>query len=972
MVEARGGALVDCNAGGWLARFEDAAAAVSAAAELQRVLLGLDWSPTLLARPEAGEERDKEGMLVQRGCRVAVAVHSGPILEQPGDTVGGPALDQVCRIVAATHGGRVLVSAQAWARVDRELPGLIVEDLGWARLVGVDGSVRLFGVRAASLAPRTFPQPATLDRRGANALALDGLYYGRDSDLSALGELLQMGVRLITLSGPSGSGVTRLARRLALLSRPRYAQAGGAFLCTCTEPGAPGVARAVAEALSVPLDLARTDEECEQQVGYALSARERTLVVVAGAFGDLGSIARCVDRWLGGAPDCALVVDAGGAFDAPREVAYELAPLEAPSPGDARHADACRLFIDRAQGVVPAFRPLDTDVLHEVLRRLGWLPAAIQLAAGLVDRLPLDAIAQALPDHDIADLAWAHLSDRERELLCACAVHEGSLRPRRAVELAALPDPAEAQALLCSLMARGLLEPALLPSLPGLRRYALPEEVRQRALASVTQLEAATLRTRLAEVVLGDCEGWLELADGAGAAEIVAYIAADWPALVGVVRAALEPVPQPAALDLAMRAALALEPVFRTRGPAPEQLRLLDALLQHCDAALGADPVLQARVLALRADRHLACGRTQAAVSDLERAKTIAERWSDAQTLGRCSVSLGEVWLRRGGFVQARSVFEQAASAYRAAGAPRAEADARRRLAVTFMELGDIGEAERLLTDALEVVRAAGAVCTEAVCLGSLGLLCRRVGRPDDARRHYRAAVAIQRETGMTRLEGVMLGNLAILDYHAGMPAEAERLCLQAVERARATGDRDGEGACLRRLALVHLDAGRPDDARRALLQALAVHRESGLERVEGATACTLGMVQHVIGSLEAARDYYARGLALVVDARQQVLFTAWRGALEAELLDRGTAAAHITLAEHRLAGLEDDALGRVVEVLRLLVRAVCAVGPERPEALEEARVRRAELAAEAHRDGGLRLALRRLEAVLAEEALGG
>src|SRR5918999_270213 len=170
-----------------------AAAALAGAADMQRAFAGHPW-------PDGWQ------------IRVRAGVHSGEVTLNEGGYVG-MAIHEVARISAAGHGGQVLVSSTTRElAADARLAGVELRDLGEHRLKDVSHLVRLFQLAGDGL-PDGFPPPRTLGSGHDNLPPPLTSFIGREE--VAEGKRLLADTRLLTLTGPGGTGKTRLALQLA-------------------------------------------------------------------------------------------------------------------------------------------------------------------------------------------------------------------------------------------------------------------------------------------------------------------------------------------------------------------------------------------------------------------------------------------------------------------------------------------------------------------------------------------------------------------------------------------------------------------------------------------------------------------------------------------------------------------------------------------------------------------------------------
>ena len=250
---AQGGWLFKHTGDGVCAAFGSARAAIDAAVEAQRRL----------------------------GLPVRMGVATGEAEERDGDYFG-PALNRAARVMAAGHGGQILVAASTASLVD----GVELVDLGEHRLRDLSGATRLFQVRAEGLAVE-FPRLQTLDAVPGNLPVQVTSFVGRDVEVKELTEQVRAH-RLVTLTGVGGVGKTRLAVQVAAELAGEFPD--GVWLVELAPVGDPAaVPDVVAAALGVTPQAGLTVTD---SIAQALSGRRLLIVLdncehVLGAAGDL-------------------------------------------------------------------------------------------------------------------------------------------------------------------------------------------------------------------------------------------------------------------------------------------------------------------------------------------------------------------------------------------------------------------------------------------------------------------------------------------------------------------------------------------------------------------------------------------------------------------------------------------------------------------------------------------------------------
>jgi predicted ATPase/class 3 adenylate cyclase len=351
-----GGVEVDTQGDAFFVAFQTAPAALGAAEEAQRALA-------------AGP------------IRVRIGIHTGtPHVAEEGYV--GADVHRAARIAAVAYGGQVVVSSATAELVDLS----VLRDLGAHRLKDLTRPQQLHQLLGEGL-PVDFPPLQTLERRPTNLPVQRTPLIGRERELHEARGLLAQ-TRLLTLTGPGGSGKTRLAVQLAAEVVDEYDD--GVFfvdLANIVDPEL--VVPTVAQVLGIKEGAGRALGDV---VAEYLGRRRLLLLLdnlehVVGAGPD-------VNRLIAAAPESKVLATSRAALRLSGEQEYPVPPL----PRDA----AVELFAERARAVRPDFA-LDGDrgVVAGICARLDDLPLAIELAAARVKLLPpsklLERLEQRLP-----------------------------------------------------------------------------------------------------------------------------------------------------------------------------------------------------------------------------------------------------------------------------------------------------------------------------------------------------------------------------------------------------------------------------------------------------------------------------------------------------------------------------------------------------------------------------------------------
>jgi predicted ATPase/class 3 adenylate cyclase len=408
-VSARGGVVFTTGGDGVGVVFQRSIDAVIAAVDAQRTLLAERW-------PEGID------------LRVRMGVNSGTSVERNGDYLGPP-VNKAARLMAAAHGGQIVVSEVTRALLPDTAPVELV-DLGSHRLRGLTHPTHAFGVRADGLewldrplttapAPGNLPKPATQ-------------WFGSAADLQHRASALA-GQRLVTLTGAGGVGKSRLAIEMGSLVDDEFGD--GVWLIELAPVADPdAVVAVVAGTLSIGRQEGMTLLD-----SVADWLRHRNLLLIVDNCEHLiSSVVEVVSAIVAGCPSVTVLATSREPLGVDGERVYRMPSLT--------RQDAVALFCDRAAAADEAMVASDTDIatVAEICDRLDGIPLAIELAASRARSLSLADLAERLDDrfrllrrgsrggverHQTlrATVAWSYnlLTDDERILFERVSVFAG-------------------------------------------------------------------------------------------------------------------------------------------------------------------------------------------------------------------------------------------------------------------------------------------------------------------------------------------------------------------------------------------------------------------------------------------------------------------------------------------------------------------------------------------------------------------
>jgi predicted ATPase/class 3 adenylate cyclase len=359
-----GGHVFSVAGDGLAAAFQRSGDAVAAAVDAQVALAAEPWP--------AGA-----------ALRVRMGIHSGEAEERDGNYYGAP-LNRAARLMAAAHGGQVVMS-DVTAGLVVGAPGIGLVDLGVHRLRGLIEPARVFGVKADSFDWLDAPL-ATAEAARGNLPRPATEWFGSLESLSRRAAELERR-RLVTLTGPGGVGKTRLAIEVAGLVAMDFPDGVWMVeLASIADPGA--VHAAIASTLGV------LPQEGVGLVGAIVAWLEgrRLLLILDNCEHVLAPVVALVTAIVQACPTITVVTTSREPLGVDGE---RVAPV--PSLGE---LDAVELFCDRAAAVDDTvdFSSDDKQAIASICTRLDGIPLAIELAAARVRSLTPSDLLDRLAD----------------------------------------------------------------------------------------------------------------------------------------------------------------------------------------------------------------------------------------------------------------------------------------------------------------------------------------------------------------------------------------------------------------------------------------------------------------------------------------------------------------------------------------------------------------------------------------------
>lgn len=698
------------------------------------------------------------------------------------------------------------------------------------------------------------PRPAHLRPVGSprplhNLPAQPTRLIGRDREVQVLGEqLLRPDVRLMTLTGPAGTGKTRLAVEAAgdLVTSGAY----GALLVNLAPIGDPDlVGSKIAQTLGV-----REAGDRPLLESLKEAVRDQRLLLVLDNFEHVVAAAPQVADLLAECPSLKVLATSRAALRLRWEHEMPVTPLAVPDPRRLpplealSQVPAVALFVDRARAVKPDFALTDANAraVAEICARLDGLPLAIELAAARVKVLPLPALlgrlerrldllqggAQDQPDRHRtlrAAIAWSYdlLADDERALFRRLAVFPGGCTLESAEAVCIEDDPASpvgasAAVLdaLASLVDKSLVQQEAHGS-EGEPRFGLLETVREFALDRLAQAgEQSQAQRRAAEHVLALVRAAEPELAGHRQAATLDRLEQEHDNLRAALRWAID------ARDtgLAVWLGAAVWPFWHLRGYLREGRAWLAETLLLPGAA--SYPGEYARLLHGAGTLAFVQGDYAAARSFHQESLALRQRAGDRRGAALSLGGLGDVAHQQGAYDEAATLHQQALAILRDLDDQPGIAQALDKLGLTVRCQGDYPAAGALYQEALAISRALGNRAWEAQVLNNLGRVAFYEADYPAARSLHEEALAIYRALSHPRGMALSLGDLGDVAQQQHDLEAARRLREEGLGLWQQIEDRWGLAYALEGFAQLAAAVGEPDRVAR-LIGASTAQREA-------------------------------------------------------------------------------------------------------------------------------------------------
>ncbi|HEU0000743.1 MAG TPA: adenylate/guanylate cyclase domain-containing protein [Ktedonobacteraceae bacterium] len=822
------GNVVDTQGDAFFVVFARATDAISAAVAAQRALASHTFP---------------EDVAVQ----VRMGLHTGEP-QRTADGYVGMDVHRAARIMSAGHGGQVLLTQATRELVEQTLPdGVALRDIGEHRLKDLQRPTHLYQLVIAGL-PGDFPPLKTLGTHPNNLPTQHTPFIGREKEVAAVGQLLyREDVHLVTLTGPGGTGKTRLALQVASELSDLFA--GGIYFVDLAPVNNPAlVIAAIAQSLGIrevsgqPL-VERLEDELQSKQMLLLLDNFEQVVSAATQVADL--LTTC--------PQLKVIVTSRIVLHVQAEQEFFVPSLSLPDPNHLpdlvalSQYESVALFIRRAQSVRPDFQVTNANApaVAEICVRLDGLPLAIELAAARMKLLSPEALLTRLGQplhvltsgpHDVVarqqtlrnTIEWSYqlLDAQEQQIFRRLSVFVGGCTLDAIEALCASPGDAVESVLD---LAASLADKSLLQRMGQQAgqepRFSMLETIHEYArerLAASGEMEAA--RKAHTAYFLRLAEEAEQGMVGPQQAVLLERLEQEHDNLHEALEWTLEKVADEKAAErreIGLRLSAALKKFWMMHGHYREARTFLERALALSE---GTSTSLRARVLraiASVADFQGDIDRIEVvARQSLVLSRELEDTCGIADSLGLLAAA---AWLR-GKIVEAVSLHEEQVRLLRQVGEPGEIASALFDWAEQVSSLGEYDRGQALFEEALQLFRQAG---------------------------------------NELRVGGTLVHSASWLWFTLGNLATIRQRFHEGQALITRVGDRGWSTECLWVAALLALSEGEPVSASSQALESLSIYREMGDPWYSAWSLHILGRIEAQRGEMPAARIYYQQSLAL-------------------------------------------------------------------------------------------------------------
>lgn len=699
------------------------------------------------------------------------------------------------------------------------------------RVVRLDGGEEA-PISASAALPAAAPaSPEARSAPPASNLPVETTpFIGREAEVAEAVRLLSgKNVRLLTLTGPGGTGKTRLALQVAAQAAGGFA--GGVCFVPLADVRDPGL---VLSTIAQQLGLRESGGQPLQE-SLRVYLQPRQMLLVIDNFEQVAAAAPHISGLLGAAAQLKVLATSRSALNLSGEQEYPVPPMQVPEdagktgPDEVERSEAVQLFVQRAQAALPSFRltPANAGAVARLCRSLDGLPLAIELAAARVKLLPPEAMlerlgnrlqfltggARDLPERQqtlrgAIDWSYHLLDENQKALFARLAIFVGGWS-LEAISAVCNPDGILGDDLagLEALMNSSLVQ--RVESSAGEPRFRMLESIRAYALEKLEERgEMAPTAALHARYFAEQCQKIGPRIYSSEAQRWLGWSATEHDNLRAALAWSLAPGGE---IRVAVTIVNLINWFWYRRGHLTEGREWCRRIL----AKLNRSQPSRELTLMLMSASLLATwqGDLDYGVQNIKDAILYSEVMEDEQTLPLSLLGQGVLLLNRGQAAEARTNLERGLEIFREIPFPFFISNSLIHLGNAALALGDIPGARAYLEQAMPLAQAVGEDWLVASVLNNLGEVARVEGDYPQAQGYYEQSVALFGSGGDIEDQNRLFHNLGYIAMYRGDLPQAAQHLRKSLTTFRELGNRRGIAECLAGFARLAALKGQPGAA---------------------------------------------------------------------------------------------------------------------------------------------------------------
>jgi predicted ATPase/class 3 adenylate cyclase len=775
--------------------FQDAVEAVAAAVEIQQNMASEAWG-------------------TPNPLRLRVGLHTGVADLRMGDYYGS-AVNRCARLRGLGHGGQTLLSLTTKELVQDNLTaGVSFENMGYHTLKGLSRPENVFQLVIPGL-PWEFPPLKSLENLPNNLPVQTTEFIGRVDEVEEIVEnLCNRSIRLLTLTGPGGTGKTRLSQEAAT-EMLEYFPDGVFFI-----PLAP-----ISDPELVPTTIARTIgvreggglPPLENLKSYL---KDKHLLMLLDNFEQVMDATVIVSELLATAPDLKLIITSRIALQIRGEQEFPVPPLDVPGTNvvfeEIASIECVQMFVALAQAANPRFefsRENATSVA-EICRRLDGLPLAIEIAAARSRMLSPQAMLKRLDEslklliggpkdlplrqqtlRGAIDWSYDLLEYADRTLFARLGIFVGGFTLEAAEAVCNPNDHLDVFTIIETLLNNSLLKVAS-PN-DDEPRFELLQTIREYALEKLIAMgELEEIRQRHAEYFKQKSDEIMWQLYSVKSVEFLKVLEVEQDNFRAALNWSLE---LPDRIGVGIQIAYGIFWFWYRYGHFHEGREWCERLLVQTDE-MGHHP-LRAMVLATAGMMAMWEGDLNVAVGYALESLDIWRALEEPEGLGLSLMTTGIVLLNQGQDDRARPYLEESVEVFKEIGAIWLEGTALVHLGNVALGQGDIDAALSYLEKGETIARHVGDPWQIAFAVNNKGEVARVLGEYDKAHRYYVETEQLYQQADAIGDQARLIHTLAYIAQHEGDLVVAEAKFRESLESFLELGNKRGIAECLVGLA---------------------------------------------------------------------------------------------------------------------------------------------------------------------------